>query len=562
MPFVNISVIPVDRNLVQNFDQIPCPILVTDWAGKILSVNQSLLSLTEQDPESLIDKSMDVLLPMASRIFLQTHVIPMILREGQIREIRLQLISSTGTRTPVYVNCQKTSSIDVESLTWIFYVTVERTRFEHDLLQARQKADEMSVESVNRERFIRTIADGLPSMIAYWDKNLICKFANSVYLRWFGFTPSEILGMSIKDLLGEQLFSLNFPYMQRALAGEPQEFEREIKRPDGSIGYTLANYIPDRDSSGEIMGFFALVTNITKVREADAAIRLSASVFEATSEGIMVTDPQSIILSVNQAFTRLTGYTQEEAVGRNANLLSSSRHSPEFFNNLYKELNLSGKWKGDVWSKRKDDTVFLEKLSISAIKNDAGEITTYVGVFDDITVQWDKEQLVHHMAFHDSLTGLPNRLLLVERLGQLINMAEREKRQIALLFLDLDGFKLVNDILGHDMGDHVLKTIATRLEGQLRGSDTVARLGGDEFVILLDNPDSRESISIIASRLIAVVNEPILNLGKDARVGTSIGIALFQNEGQTPDQLLKLADDAMYKAKKSGKNIFVFSDSI
>jgi len=474
----------------------------------------------------------------------------------------LQLISSTGTRTPVYVNCQKTSSIDVESLTWIFYVTVERTRFEHDLLQARQKADEMSVESVNRERFIRTIADGLPSMIAYWDKNLICKFANSVYLRWFGFTPSEILGMSIKDLLGEQLFSLNFPYMQRALAGEPQEFEREIKRPDGSIGYTLANYIPDRDSSGEIMGFFALVTNITKVREADAAIRLSASVFEATSEGIMVTDPQSIILSVNQAFTRLTGYTQEEAVGRNANLLSSSRHSPEFFNNLYKELNLSGKWKGDVWSKRKDDTVFLEKLSISAIKNDAGEITTYVGVFDDITVQWDKEQLVHHMAFHDSLTGLPNRLLLVERLGQLINMAEREKRQIALLFLDLDGFKLVNDILGHDMGDHVLKTIATRLEGQLRGSDTVARLGGDEFVILLDNPDSRESISIIASRLIAVVNEPILNLGKDARVGTSIGIALFQNEGQTPDQLLKLADDAMYKAKKSGKNIFVFSDSI
>ncbi|MBC3906762.1 sensor domain-containing protein [Undibacterium umbellatum] len=558
---MNISVIPVDRNLVQNFDQIPCPILVTDWAGKILSVNQSLLSLTEQDPESLIDKSMDVLLPMASRIFLQTHVIPMILREGQIREIRLQLISSTGTRTPVYVNCQKTSSIDVESLTWIFYVTVERTRFEHDLLQARQKADEMSVESINRERFIRTIADGLPSMIAYWDKNLICKFANSVYLRWFGFTPSEILGMSIKDLLGEQLFSLNFPYMQRALAGEPQEFEREIKRPDGSIGYTLANYIPDRDSSGEIMGFFALVTNITKVREADAAIRLSASVFEATSEGIMVTDPQSIILSVNQAFTRLTGYTQEEAVGRNANLLSSSRHSPEFFNNLYKELNLSGKWKGDVWSKRKDDTVFLEKLSISAVKNDAGEITTYVGVFDDITVQWDKEQLVHHMAFHDSLTGLPNRLLLVERLGQLITMAEREKRQIALLFLDLDGFKLVNDILGHDMGDHVLKTIATRLEGQLRGSDTVARLGGDEFVILLDNPDSRESISIIASRLIAVVNEPILNLGKDARVGTSIGIALFQNEGQTPDQLLKLADDAMYKAKKSGKNIFVFSDS-
>jgi diguanylate cyclase (GGDEF)-like protein len=165
------------------------------------------------------------------------------------------------------------------------------------------------------------------------------------------------------------------------------------------------------------------------------------------------------------------------------------------------------------------------------------------------------------MAFHDSLTGLPNRLLLIERLGQLITMAEREKRQIALLFLDLDGFKLVNDVLGHDMGDHVLKTVAARLEEQLRAADTVARLGGDEFVILLDNPDSRESISIIASRLIAVVNEPILNAGKNARIGTSIGIALFQNEGQSPDQLLKLADDAMYRAKSSGKNVFVFSDS-
>lgn len=496
---------------------------------------------------------------MAGRIFLQTHLLPMLMREGHLSEVRLQLINSVGTKIPVYVNCQKTKLLDVESYTWIFFVTMERSQFERDLLQARQRADELSVESAKREKFLRTITDGLPSMIAYWDKNLVCQFANLEYVKWFGKHPSDILGLHIKELLGESLFLQNLPYLQRALEGEPQEFEREIKRPDGSFGYALANYIPDTDATGVVNGFFALVTNISRLREADAAIRLSASVFEVTSEGIMVTDPDAIILSVNQAFTRLTGYASVEVVGKNANLLNSSRHSSEFFLDLYQELNVNGKWKGEIWSKRKDDSVFLERLSISAIRNDAGQITSYVGVFDDITEQWNRGQLVQHMAFHDGLTGLPNRLLLMERLERLIAMAAREARQVALMFLDLDGFKLVNDLYGHDVGDYVLKTVATRLLGELRNSDTVARLGGDEFVILLDNPDSRESIAVIASRLIEVVNESIHAEGKKVHVGTSIGIGIFKGGDQSADQLLKLADEAMYEAKKSGKNTFIFS---
>lgn len=485
----------------------------------------------------------------------------MLIREGQISEVRLQLINNVGSKIPVYVNCHKTKLLDVESYTWIFFVTLERSQFEKDLLQARKRADELFAESAKREKFLRTIADGLPSMIAYWDQNLICQFANLEYVKWFGRHPSDMLGLHVKDLLGESLFLRNLPHMQRALLGEPQEFEREIKRRDGSVGYTLANYIPDTDVTGAVNGFFALITNISKFREADAAIRLSANVFEATSEGIMVTDPDAIILSVNRAFTRLTGYASAEAVGKNANLLNSSRHSTEYFHDLYEELNVTGKWKGEIWSKRKDDSVFLERLSISAIRNEVGQITHYVGVFDDITKQWDTDQLVRHMAFHDGLTGLPNRLLLTERLAQLIAIASREARQIALMFLDLDGFKSVNDLFGHDVGDYVLKTIATRLLGELRNSDTVARLGGDEFVVLLDNSDSRESIAIIASRLIEVVNEPIPAEGKNVHVGTSIGISIFKHNGQSVDQLLKLADDAMYEAKKAGKNTFLFSDA-
>ena len=544
---------------MENFDQIPCPVLVTDRKGLIRSANQCLLKLTGGDLGSIVSKPMDVLFPIASRIFLQTHVLPLLMKEGQVNEIRLQLVNSVGTKIPVYVNCQKTTLIDDESYTWIFYITMERSRFEQELLQARKKAEELSTESIKRERFIRTITNGLPSLIAYWDKHLICHFANSEYVRWFGIEPSNILGLHLKEVVGESLFFQNLPYIERALVGEPQEFEREIKRPDGSIRYTLVHYLPDSDSKGDINGFFALVTNISTLREADAAIRLAASVFEVTSEGIMVTDPHSIILSVNQAFTRLTGYTSEEAVGKNANILNSDRHDPEFFQTMYEELKMTESWKGEIWSKRKDHSVFLESLSISTIKNDAGEITKYVGVFDDITKRWDREQLVQHIAFHDALTGLPNRLLLMERLERLIKMAKRQPRQIALMFLDLDGFKSVNDMFGHDIGDYVLKTIANRFSAELRNSDTVARLGGDEFVILLDNPDSQDNIAAIASRLIEVANEPIHSDGANVHVGTSIGISIFQQNEQSADQLLKLADDAMYEAKKSGKNMFLFS---
>jgi diguanylate cyclase (GGDEF)-like protein/PAS domain S-box-containing protein len=296
------------------------------------------------------------------------------------------------------------------------------------------------------------------------------------------------------------------------------------------------------------------------MREADAAIRLSASVFEATMEGIMVTDTAATIVSVNPAFTALTGYTSEEVVGQNARILKSGRHDAAFFSAMFQELQATKLWKGEVWSKRKDGSIYLERLCISVICNDAGEASRYVGVCADITQQWDKEQLVQQMALHDGLTGLPNRSLLMERIGQLIAMSAREPRHIALMFLDLDGFKLVNDTWGHAFGDRVLKAVSSRLLGLLRPTDTVARLGGDEFVILIDNPESRDSVAMISSRVIEEVNAPMSFDGETAHVGASIGIAFFTKEVGTPDELLKNADDAMYEAKAAGKNTYHFSD--
>lgn len=544
------------------FDQLPCPALVTDRGGVVQAVNQDLLALVGGTENSWVHKSMDLMFPMASRIFLQTHVWPMLLREDRVREIRLQILDSLGKQVPIFVNCQKHILDSVERFTWVFFVSIERTRFEQALLEARQRAEAVAEELAVSERFIRTVADAMPSMIAYWNTEMLCQFANKPYLEWFGRTPQEMLGLSMATVLGDRLFALNLPYIQGALEGQPQEFERAIQRPDGSVGHTLANYLPDVDMNGTVLGFFALITNITRRREAEAAIRLSASVFEATTEGIVVTDTNAVIVSVNPAFTSITGYTSEEIVGQNARILKSGRHDAAFFSGMYQELQAAKLWKGEIWSKRKDGSIFLQRLCISSICEENGEVSRFVGVCADITEQWNKEQLVHHIAFHDALTGLPNRTLLMERLAQLIAMSAREPRRIALMFLDLDGFKLVNDTWGHEMGDQVLKIASARLLGLIRQTDTVARIGGDEFVILLDNPESREDIVKIASRVIEEINLPMSLDGKNARVGTSVGIAFYAKEVVSPQELLKNADEAMYQAKAAGKNTYRFSDGL
>lgn len=494
------------------------------------------------------------------QLFLQTHVWPMVLREGQVREIRLQVLGDAGNRVPVFVNCQRSTVETIDCFTWVFFVTIERSRYEQELLEARQRAEAISAELARSEKFIRTVADAIPSMISRWDRQMQCQFANKPFLEWFGRTPQDMLTLSLSTLLGASLFEKNLAHIQGVLVGEHQEFERAITRPDGSVGYVLTNYIPDIDQNDQVQGFFVLGTNITRLREADAAIRMSASVFEATTEGIIVTDAAATIVAVNSAFTSLTGYTSNEVVGENARVLKSGRHDAAFFGAMFQQLQATKLWKGEVWSKRKDGSIFLERLSISSICNEAGEGSRYIGVISDITDQWDKAQLVQHMALHDGLTGLPNRTLLMERLSQLIAKTVRESRSIALMFLDLDGFKSVNDTRGHAIGDLVLKTVSARLLGLVRSSDTVARLGGDEFVILLDNPESCEKIATVASRVIEVVSGPMNLDGKTVHVGTSVGIATFQNDGMTANDLLKRADDAMYVAKKSGKNSFQFSD--
>lgn len=424
--------------------------------------------------------------------------------------------------------------------------------------EAQKQAESAALASARSEQFIKSVINAVPNMIGYWDRQLCFRFANNAYLEWFGKLPEAIIGTAIRDLMGERLFALNEPHILGALAGEPQQFQRALIKADGNLGYILGNYIPDIDANGAVIGIFILASDVTELKEAEAQLQLAASVFENTVEGITVTNPQGIILSVNRAFTEITGYEAGEAIGQTPRILKSHRHDQAFYVAMWQEITAKGRWKGDIWNRRKDGEVYLERITITMIRDSLGKPVRYVSVFNDITDVWHKDEYLKHLAFHDALTDLPNRSLLMERLDQQIATAEREQFGMALMFLDLDRFKYVNDTFGHNVGDDLLKVVAQRLLTLVRQSDTVARLGGDEFVIQLRNPANRDEVAHIAHRIISVINEPMEFLGKAVQVGTSIGIAMFPADGHTPADLIKNADAAMYAAKGAGKNTFRF----
>lgn len=427
--------------------------------------------------------------------------------------------------------------------------------------EAKEQAELAVSEKARSERFIKSLVNAVPNMIGYWHSDLVFGFANAAYLNWHGKQPESLVGHSVRELMGAQLFELNEPHIRRALAGEAQHFQRTLTKVDGSIGHILANYIPDVDEDGRVRGVFVHASDVTELKLAHAELELSASVFENTIEGIAVTDVHGRFVSVNPAFTAITGYTATEAIGQTPRILKSNRHDQAFYASMWRDLATRGQWKGDIWNRRKNGEVYLERITITMIRGATGDSVRYVSVFSDITDLWHKDEYLKHLAFHDALTDLPNRQLLMELLHHQIAIEKRDQSGLALMFLDLDGFKLVNDSFGHDVGDSLLKVVAQRLLALVRESDTVARLGGDEFVVKLDNPASEEEITQIAIRAIAAINEPVEFRGESARVGVSIGIAVFPSDGNTPDALIKSADAALYAAKAAGKNTFRFAGS-
>lgn len=421
-----------------------------------------------------------------------------------------------------------------------------------------KKAQSAFYSEAQGQQFIRKVIDSVPNMIGYWDKELRCQFANNAFSKWFTASPKDLIGVSFRELAGEKLYALNKPYIQNVLAGKAQRFERTLKKANGSISHIIAHYIPDFDLDGCVKGFSIQSSEVTSLKETEAQLKLAACVFDSTLDGILITDSSGIVLSVNPAFSRITGYSADEAIGQTPRFLKSYRHSQEFYVLMWEKITTEGQWYGEIWNRRKDGDLFLERLTISMVRDEKGRPLRYVSVFSDITDLWHKDEHLKHLAFYDALTDLPNRTLLMERSDQKIANCKRQQFKLAVMFLDLDGFKLINDKFGHNVGDELLRVISNRLLELVRESDIVARLGGDEFVFVLNNPKAKDEVLLVAERLISALNEPVELFGITLEIGVSVGISMFPDDGLTSMDLIKKADKAMYASKASGKNAVHF----
>ena len=301
----------------------------------------------------------------------------------------------------------------------------------------------------------------------------------------------------------------------------------------------------------------ALAVLSTAQRRAAHLTALNAKVFAVSNDGIIIADADNNIVEVNPAFTDLTGYGPDEVTGKNPRLLSAGKQGREFYEEMWNTLNNSGHWEGELWSRRKDGVAYLERLSIYTVKDAQDKVVNRIGVFSDITQMRAEQETVAHHAQHDFLTNLPNRMLFRDRFKQQLARSKRNKKMFAVMYIDLDHFKQVNDTLGHQMGDQLLVAVASRLKSQVREIDTVSRFGGDEFAILVSEVSSRSDVTNLADKILVALGLPYLIDGHTINSSGSLGIAIYPDDGSDLDTVLSKADAEMYKVKHSSSNTYV-----
>ena len=532
----------------------------------------------------------------------------------------------------------------------------------------------------------------VPAMVAYWDHDLINRYANDAYARRFGLTPDQLLGMHVRELIGEEWYQRELPTIEAVLRGESQKFERTRPASKGdAMRHSLTELTPDivndevcgftvhvsditllkgtyeelegntrylkaildnlfayvalldvngavlevnkapldragfrredvigqyfydapwwtyqsdvrtrimqsierarqgysdrfdivakmgdefqsldfmispvLDDQGNVIALIPTAVDVSYRKQVEADLRIAATAFDSKA-GILVTNADRKILRANRAFLDAMGYTHEEVIGKDPRVFKSDKHTPDFYAGMWRSINETGSWEGEIWDRCKDGRLIFRWLNITAIANEDGVVTHYVSTQTDITARKIAEEAVEHLAFYDPLTDLPNRRLLSDRLQQAQASFARTGKEGAILFIDLDNFKALNDTQGHDVGDLLLVQVAKRLKACVREGDTVARLGGDEYVVVLEDLDedpveAATQAKAVGKKILQALNKPYVLVGHEYRNTPSIGVTLLDDPQQSIEDILKQADIAMYQAKKSGRNTLQFFD--
>ncbi|MFZ6743478.1 EAL domain-containing protein [Undibacterium sp. JH2W] len=423
----------------------------------------------------------------------------------------------------------------------------------------------IAAELLEREQRLERVMLG--SDLGYWDWNLLSN-TFKVSARWetmLGYAPGEmkVTPEHWPDHIHPDDMSAAHASLDRHIKGltSSHELELRLRTKSGEWRWVLTRgAIVAWDEQGKPLIMSGTHTDITAQKMMELTQREAATVFSSSFEGIMVVNPVGCITKINPAFTRITGYAEKDVCGKSTKILASGHHNASFYAEMWNAVKEDDFWRGEIWNKRKNGEIFPELLSISSVRDAAGEIQHYIGIFTDISELKTHEAELDRIAHYDPLTGAPNRRLLADRLGQAVNRANRTNKSLAVCFLDLDGFKDINDKYGHATGDRLLIGVTENLKRVLRADDTLARLGGDEFAVLLSDISSAEESAMILDRVLIGVSQPIQIDVTTVSISASIGVSLYPDDNVDADTLLRHADHAMYLAKEAGKNRYHLFD--
>jgi diguanylate cyclase (GGDEF)-like protein/PAS domain S-box-containing protein len=405
------------------------------------------------------------------------------------------------------------------------------------------------------EALLHLFIEHAPAALAMFDCEMRYLAVSRRWLDMYALTEVEVIGRSHYDVfptISERWKATH----RRALAGKTIRDEADLlELTDGRRQWLRRELIPWREDDGSVGGVIIFVDDVTEQTETAERLRLAASVFTHAREGITITDAAGTILEVNNAFTRITGYSRDEVLGRNPRVLKSGLQGRDFYERMWNSLREEGHWSGEIWNRAKSGNIYAEHLTINAIRDAGGNVLQYVALFSDITALKEHELQLERMTHYDSLTGLPNRVLLADRLRQAMSQARRRGQKIAVAYLDIDGFKAINSQYGHAAGDTLLITLAMRFRAALREGDTLARLGGDEFIAVMLDLGEPDASVLVLERLLAAAQEEVTIDGQSMKVSASIGVTFYpQDEELDEDGLVRQADQAMYLAKLDGRN--------